>query len=585
MNRVCSLLLIITVSVLTAFAHPVQTQEARTISLTDQAKLEALLDPIFAEQMRRLHIPGAVIVVVKDGRILFTKGYGFANVERRTPVVPDRTIFRIGSISKVFAATAVMQLADRGRINLNDDVNRYLQDIRVPNTYPQPVTFANLLTHTSGLDEINLGRKTSSPDRVIPLGQFLRTRLIRRMPPGEIISYSTYGITLAGYAVQSVSGIDFRDYLNRNIFRPLGMNRTSITAVPSQLQSDLAAGYEYAGNNYHPLGFEYFHTYPASDVNSTATDMARFMLAHLEGGRYGRGRILSGGAARQMHGRQFANHPRLLGMTYGFFESRRNGVRAVEHDGSMDGFSALLYMAPEQRLGIFVACNREVNGLQDRVRNAILNHYFPVRQDAETVRRQATQIRERLDRFAGRYRADYYCHTCAEGARGYVPPAFDITANDEGTLSFWGGRWRQVEPLLFQLVSGQLDNGEVVVAFREGRSGQITHMLNGIYAHERLPRETSPQPATVNLDPQILNAYVGQYQIAPNRLVTITLEDGRLMGEMTGQPKVELSPTSETRFIVREAEAEVNFVRDEQGRITHLILRLNGQEMQARRIR
>ena len=161
---------------------------------------------------------------------------------------------------------------------------------------------------------------------------------------------------------------------------------------------------------------------------------------------------------------------------------------------------------------------------------------------------------------------------------GYVPPAFDITANDDGTISFWGGRWRQVEPLLFQLASGQLESGEVLVAFREDQNGQITHMLNGTVANERLP-------PTINLDPQILNGYVGQYEITPNQLVTITLEGGRLMGEMTGRPKVELSPTSETRFVIREAEAEVNFVSDEQGRVTHLLLRLNGEEMRARRIR
>jgi len=468
---------------------------------------------------------------------------------------------------------------------LNDDVNKYLKDFKIQNTFPQPVTFANLLTHTAGFDEINLGRKTTSADKVIPLGEFLKARLIRRKPPGEFISYSTYGISLAGHLVETISGTPYKEYLNKNIFQPLEMNRTSIASVPANLQPDLATGYDYAGNNYRPLGFEYFHTYPASDINSTASDMAHFMLAHLEGGRYGKTRILSERAARDMHRQHFANHPRLLGFAYGFFENRQNGLRAIEHGGSMDGFSTLLYLSPEKRLGIFIAANRETSGLQERVKSKILNRYFPTENKTEIAQPQA-QLQERLDRFAGKYRGDFYCHTCKESARGYVPPAFDIKANDDGTISFWGGEWKQIEPLLFQLVGeGQLDNGETLVAFREDRNGQITAMLNGTVVNEKLPSDATQQAATINISPQILNAYVGEYEIAPNQRITITLEGNNLMGVMTGQPKVGLSPVTETSFTVKEADAKINFVKDEQGRITHLILILNGEEMRAKKIK
>ena len=241
-------------------------------------------------------------------------------------------------------------------------------------------------------------------------------------------------------------------------------------------------------------------------------------------------------------------------------------------------------MSPEKRFGIFIAANRETGGLQERVKRAILNRYFPPENKTE-IAQTPTQLRENLDRFAGKYRADIYCHTCKEGARGYVPPAFDIKANNDGTISFWGGRWRQVEPLLFQLTSGQLDNGETLVAFREDRNGQTVNMFNGTWTHEKLPPETMQQATAVKVSPQILNAYVGEYEIAPNQIVTITLEGDKLMGVMTGQPKVELSPASETRFVVKEANAEVNFFKDEQGRVTHLILRFNGEEMRGKKIK
>lgn len=585
-QSLCSIILTASFQMLIVLPSAIRAQETKTVGLADAKELEAFLDPIFAERMEKLHIPGAAIAVVKDGKIFFTKGYGYANLEKKTPVLADKTIFRIGSITKVFTATSLVQLAERKKINLNTDVNFYLKDFKIQNTYPQPVTFANLLTHTAGFDEINTGRKTTDADKVIPLGEFLKTRLIRRKPPGEFISYSTYGISLAGYLVETISGVSFKDYLNKNIFQPLEMNRTSIGAVPANLQPDIATGYDYssATSGYRPLAFEYFHTFPASDINGTVTDMSHFMLAHLEGGRYGKGRILSERAAHDMHEQHFTNHPRLLGITYGFFENRQNGLRAIEHGGSMDGFASLMYLAPDKRLGIYIACNRETGGLQETVKAKILNHYFSAQDKPDTNQPQA-QLQERLDRFAGKYRADIYCHSCKEGARGYVPQAFDIRANNDGTISFWGGKWRQIEPLLFRLVSGQLDNGEVLVAFRQDQNGQITNMFNGTWTHEKLPPETTQQIVTVNISPQILNAYVGEYEIAPNRFVTITLEGGKLMGVITGQQKVELSPTSEIRFVVKEANAEVNFFKDSQGRVTHLILRLNGEEMRGRKIK
>lgn len=313
---------------------PSRTKVAPVRDLNDPKELDALFDPVFAAQMEKLHIPGAVIAVVKDGKILFSKGYGYADVVRKSPVVPDKTIFRIGSVTKVFTSTAVMQLAERGLVDLNADVNKYLRDVKVPETYPQPVTLANLLTHTSGLDEISPGRRTSSVEKVIPLGAFLKNRLVRRLPPGEIISYSTYNMALAGLLVEQVTGTPFKQYLGRNIFDPLGMKRTSITTLPPDLRADLATGYEYTEGAYRPLSFQWFHTYPASDINSTATDMARFMMAHLAGGIYGNKRILSEPSARQMQQTHFRNHPRLAGWDYGFYETRQNGRQLVEHGGS-----------------------------------------------------------------------------------------------------------------------------------------------------------------------------------------------------------------------------------------------------------
>lgn len=469
---------------------PMTVQPRNAIS-SYRNELDSLLDPIFEQQMAKLHIPGAVIAIVKDGKILFTKGYGYADIEKKTPAVPNKTIFRIGSITKVFTATAVMQLADRGRISLNDDVNKYLKGFQVPATYPQPITFANLLTHTSGLDEITPGRRTSDESKVVPLAEFLKTRMVRILPPGQIISYSTYNAAPGGLLVEQITGTPFKVYLRRNIFEPLGMNHTSITAIKPEYKEDLATGYEYDGKVHQKLPFQWFNTYPASDINSTATDMARFMMANLAGGELDGKRILSKRAMADMQATHFRNHPRVPGWAYGYYEGYQNGRRFVEHGGSMDdGYSALLTMLPKEKFGLFVACNTETGGfgVGETLKAALINHYFPASEKPATSNKMTAQTPASLQRFAGKYRGYIYCHTCPPNSGAYVPDPVEVKLNDDGTLSFQEERWRQIEPLLFELASGPRA-GQRLLAFREGPDSTITFMFQETYrTYERVVR-------------------------------------------------------------------------------------------------
>ena len=461
-----------------------------TTGMSEQ-ELGGILDPIFAEQMEKLHIPGAVVVVVKDGRIAFTKGYGYADLEKRSPVVAEKTIFRIGSITKVFTATAVMQLADRGRINLRDDVNKYLKGVKVPPTYPQPITVANLLTHTSGLDEISPGRRTDDQSKVIPLETFLKTRLVRYLPPGKVIIYSTYNAALAGLLVESLTQTPFKTYLRQNVFATLGMSHTSISAVQNEFKDDLAGGYEYDGKNYQRLPFQWFHTYPASDINSTATDMARFMIAQLQGGAIEGGRVLSSRATQEMQSTHFRNHPRLPGWAYGFYEGEQNGLRFVEHGGSMDdGYSALLTLFPSRGVGLFVACNTEQGGfgLGEAVKKAILDRYFPARVRLEAGGALTKESPEALKRFAGKYRPIIYCHSCPANSNAYLPDPAEVTVNPDGTLLFQDEQWRQIEPLLFKAATGPRA-GKALLGFREDSEGKIIFMFQESYrVYERVLR-------------------------------------------------------------------------------------------------
>src|SRR5688500_9702582 len=255
---------------------------AQNPATIDSVQLSALLDTLVPNAMRSEHIPGAVVSVVSGGRTIFKRGYGVADLKTGRRMSADSTIVRIGSISKVMTAVAAAQLADRKRIRLDADVNQYLRSVKLPRTYPEPVTTFHLLTHTAALDEIRPGTQAERRQNLLPLASFLRTRLVRYAPPGIATAYSTYAITLAGALVEDVSGVSFEQYLIRNVWLPLGMRHTSID-IPAPHSRLVAKPYDVNDEKPVEAPWEWYHTTPASSVNSTAADMARFMNAERGG--------------------------------------------------------------------------------------------------------------------------------------------------------------------------------------------------------------------------------------------------------------------------------------------------------------
>ncbi|NIN92939.1 serine hydrolase, partial [bacterium] len=177
---------------------------------TDRAELEAFLEGIMTAYMETHHIAGATIAVVKDGEIFFAKGYGYADVKEKKPVIADKTLFRPGSVSKLFTWTAVMQLFEQGKIDLNDDINIYLKDFKIPDTYPEPITMTHLLTHTPGFEDFVNEMGAREAEDLVPLAEFLARKMpVRVLRPGKLTSYSNYGTALAGYIVEEISGMPF----------------------------------------------------------------------------------------------------------------------------------------------------------------------------------------------------------------------------------------------------------------------------------------------------------------------------------------------------------------------------------------
>jgi hypothetical protein len=190
-----------------------------------------------------------------------------------------------------------------------------------------------------------------------------------------------------------------------------------------------------------------------------------------------------------MQATHFRNHPRLPGWAYGYYEGEQSGRRFVEHGGSMDdGYSALMTMLPEEKLGLFVACNTETGGfgLAEPVKEALLNRLFPPAKVSPTGKKMTTPEPKDLQRFAGKYRGTIYCHSCPPNSGAYFPDALEVKLNDDGTLAFQGEQWRQSGPLLFELASGPRA-GKFRLAFREDSKGNITYMFQETYrVYERV---------------------------------------------------------------------------------------------------
>jgi CubicO group peptidase (beta-lactamase class C family) len=457
---------------------------------TDPAELEAFLDDLFANQMAEHHIAGAAVSVVKDGELFFAKGYGYADVEKGVPVDAEQTIFRIGSVGKLFTWTAVMQLVEQGKLDLDADINTYL-DFRIPDTYPQPVTLKHLMTHTSGFEDRWFGSAVSDANDLVPVREWLVSHLWARVnPPGVYARYSNYNAILAGYIVAQVAGQPYDQYIQKHIFDPLGMvHSTAQSPIPPNLRPHASEGYTYADGAFQP--FPDYAAQPAGLPSgahqATVTDMARFMMAHLQDGRYSdaniaEARILQEATAQQMHSTLYTPDPRLLGTAYGFFDWSDNGQRTLGHTGYSPPMHSVLLLLPDQKLGVFVNYNSEdVGDLTVQhfgFQRAFFDHYFPA--SAVAPIQPPADFAGRAGRFVGAYNTISPATTLVKISGlfggGYTA---EIGDSGDGALLFtmMGQQWRfvEVEPLYFRQVGGPF-----ALVFREDDRGRITHMFTDL---------------------------------------------------------------------------------------------------------
>ena len=367
------------------------------------------VDDFFATKLEEYHVPGAVFIFVKDGNVIYSNGYGYADLEKKKKPDPALTTYRVASNSKLLVATAVMQLYQQGKLDLDTDINSYLDVKLIPGKSYKPVTLRNLLTHTPGFDDINVRMSTLDKQKRLTLEEFIKNRVPDRVyQTGEVTSYSNYGYALAGYIVERVSGQSFSSYVENNIFKPLGMTSSSFV-INNSLKDRLATPYVYMDASYDVLPYDYIYPYPAATLVTTAKDMARFMIMHLDNGRYGSQRILDDKTASFMHRQQFTNHERLPGMTFGYIEDVVNGIRILTHGGWAAGFKTTQVLIPANNAGYFISANYEYPlgkqyKIYDDFKNSFFDHFF---KGFEKIQK-AEQFSTDINVFKGNYRNNRY---------------------------------------------------------------------------------------------------------------------------------------------------------------------------------
>lgn len=484
-------------------------------------RLARTADSTVRAHLERTGIPGAVLAVVADGRVVALREYGVADLATGGPMRADRTRFALGSLSKVVTAVAALRLAEGGALPLDRDVNAFLPRPLVPPSWPEPVTLRDLLTHSGGFEGRSLGIVSRAASGARPLDRYLAETLPRReWPPGRVYVYSQHGYGLVGLTIESVTGTPFPRHVREGVFEPLGMTASRMDPQ-APAHPDVATGYRLRDGEWEPMPPPFHQMPPAGGLVAPASDVARLMLALLGGRRDGTGRILRPETLAEMRRRWFAPHPdpRVEGPTPGMFEYRYDGFHVLRARGWTGGHESFLQLFPDRGVGLFVAANagdseglgpllreearRLLAGAADSRRTgapgdppgvpsaAVPAASLPTASPPTSGGRpRRAPAREADDDPSGRYRGlTYASHGLEALARAFLGRRLEVSRRSDGalTLDFGGARAvaRPAAPLLY--ASEWREGRTEWFAFRRGRGGDVRYLQWGIFSYERVP--------------------------------------------------------------------------------------------------
>lgn len=454
----------------------------------DRGEFEAFADGIIETTMENEHVAGTVLGVVHDGEVILLKGYGKANVETGAPVDPARTLFRPGSVTKLFTWIALMQLREAGKVDFDTDINTYLDGVKVPSTYPEPVTINHLMSHTPGFEDHVLGLFSRDEASMRPLAELLRDEMPDRVrPPGQYASYSNHGVALAGLIVEQVSGEPWASYVENSILSPLGLNATTmVQPLPESLAAQMSNGYAWQRGEFVRKAFEFVPAAPAGGASASGSDMTKLVQALLTEG----GSILSPAGVADMLTVLHKANDRAGGLLHGFYEFNSHGQRILGHGGDTLWFHSELVLIPEQDFGWFISTNSQAGpNVRSSFRREVLDRYF-----GKTPLEPVEVDRETLTQYAGYYGALRHSHSDFTkliqllGAVSVQP-----AADGKRLTTSAGGETQYLVPVGEHTFRSPAS--ETIVSFDVDDTGTATHMhlsRSPVIAFERMSGLASP---------------------------------------------------------------------------------------------
>ena len=501
----------------------------------DARGLTAAMDEMLAKEFKP-NEPGAAVIVVKDGKVVFRKGYGMANMEFGIPIEPDM-IFRIGSVTKQFTAVATLMLAEQGKLSLTDEITKFLPDYP---TQGRKITVEHLLTHTSGIVSYTgipewrpQMRKDVSLDEMIAVFKDKPMEFA----PGERWNYNNSGYVLLGAVIEKASGMKYGEFIEKNIFAPLEMKRSFYDST-SRIIPRRAAGYSKSKDGF--VNAEYLSMswpHAAGSLISTVDDLALWDAALYTN------KIVKQESLKRAWKAFPLNDGRPAKYGYGWGLSTMEGHPVISHGGGINGFTCDSIRLPDDRVYVAILTNRDsgVGRVSQKIAalaaGITLRDPVAVKMTAETFDKYAGvyQIREKEEVIVTRDGEKYFVQHPMMGRREILPMS---------DTEFFGK-----------------ENPSLRVTFlRAGAAVTGLKFVTGMMPDDEAKRTDKPLPKPAVVDAAIFDRYVGEYELMPGFNIVITKEGGKLMGEPTGQPKLELIPESPTKFAIREVSAQVEFI-------------------------
>ncbi|MDX2220526.1 MAG: serine hydrolase [Burkholderiales bacterium] len=510
--------------------------------------------------------PGAAIIVVKDGKTVLRKGYGLADTEKKVPIQPG-DVFRLGSMTKQFTAVAILMLAEEGKLSVQDEITRFVPDYP---TQGKKITVEHLLTHTSGIKSYTnmpgfrtIVNKDMKPLEVV---DFFKNEPME-FAPGERYAYNNSGYFLLGIIIEKVSGMSYADFVAKRIFEPLGMTHTAFEGFERNGVKRIA-GYGRGRAGFEPARpMSMTQPYAAGSLVSTVDDLARWDAAITAG------KLLKPASWKRAFTPYVLNNGKPTDYGYGWQIRKFQGEELIEHGGAINGFHTQGMRLPASRVYVAVLTNRlgaRPASEFHAERAAAIALGKPLMEPKAIKLTTAA-----LDAFEGTYRID-------EKENRII-----VRDGEQLILQRGGGRVPMASYAENEFFLP--DYSHTRYRFVKGDDGKVKHLVVlDTSGKEEINVRTGDKPAekkSIILAQKDFDVLVGEYQLAPNFILTISRDGDRYISQATNQGPIEIYAESDTKFFVKVINAELTFQKDAEGKATGLVLKQNGREMPARKIK